>query len=74
MKCPDCGAELSTVILEVFSSKAFDVDHEQKLLIPRPHHEWDYGDYCCHCRQCGSLNVDEMLKDYELRDGYRNII
>ena len=69
-KCPDCGAELGIVIVEVFSHKTFDVDHERKLITPRPYHEWEDNDHCYHCPQCDSLNVDEMLKDYELRNGY----
>jgi len=74
MKCPDCGADLDSVIIEVFSTKPFEVDHERKQLIPRPNHDWDTDEYACHCPHCDSLNVDSMLTEYDLQDGMRSLV
>ena len=74
VKCPDCGKELDTVIVKVRSSKPFYTDNERQLLIPTPNHDWEYGNYCSHCPHCDSLKVNELPRDYELEDGYRNLI
>jgi len=70
MNCPDCGAELKEVTVERFQTRTFKVDHEKKELTPvYPHLGWDdANDYAYHCPSCDSLNVDEMLKEYELKE------
>lgn len=73
MKCPDCGAELNTVVVERFQTKTFVVDHEKRQIGPggfTPPDWWDEpNDYAYHCPECDSLNVDSALKQYQFVQG-----
>lgn len=64
--CPDCGAVIDEVMLEKFVTKTFKVDYENKLLVPVYEFQgWEFDDYAAHCQNCDSLNVDELLIDFE---------
>jgi len=70
MECPDCGEEINEVTVERFQTKTFKVDHEKKELTPvYPDLDWDDGnDYTYRCQYCDSLNIEEMFKDYKLKE------
>ena len=63
MKCPTCGKELTAVIRQVEMDTVCDLDHENKAIKPQTFGE--YGDTAYRCPDCGSLNVEELLEDYE---------
>lgn len=69
MKCPDCGAEITEVLVERSQTRTFKVDHEKKELTPvYPNIGWeDYGDFVYSCPNCDG-SVDELLKQYELKE------
>jgi predicted RNA-binding Zn-ribbon protein involved in translation (DUF1610 family) len=73
MKCPDCGAEINEVVVERFQTKRFKVDHDAKEIGPidplvHSEEDWETNDHAYHCPNCDSLNVDEMLSKYKLKE------
>ena len=67
IKCPDCGKELTEVTIERFQDKTFRIDYENKALVRvYPEQPWETDDYACHCPNCDSLNVDELLSKYKV--------
>lgn len=70
MNCPDCRTEIKEVTVERFQTKTFIVNHEKKCLEDNsPSEPWDApNDYCCHCPNCDSLNVDGLLAEYEIKE------
>ena len=69
MKCPDCGAELDTIVVEVCRTKLHTVNYDTKQLEPKhPHDEWEEADigYRCPNHSCGTLNVDAMFYEFDL--------
>ena len=73
MKCPDCGHEITEVVVERFQTKRFKVAHAAKeigQMDPLLHadEDWETNDHAYHCPQCDSLNVDEMLSKYKLKE------
>lgn len=66
--CPDCGKVLDTVIIERFQTKTYDINYENKQIIPKME-SWDENDSAYHCPHCDTLNVNEELKGmYRLLD------
>jgi hypothetical protein len=68
MNCPDCGKEIKEVIVERFQIKKFTVNHETKEITPFATQGWENNDYAYHCSECDSLNVDELLSKYKLKE------
>ena len=66
MQCPDCGAEITEVVVERFMTKTFVVDHALKVISPKDDSPWEHNDHACHCSKCDTLNVDELLSQYQL--------
>lgn len=65
-KCPDCGAELTEVVVERMQTQTFLVDDEkQEITALQGELGWEYSDHAYHCPQCDSLNVDSMFTDYK---------
>ena len=67
MRCPDCGAELTSVVAEATRRRRYTVDNENKRLLPTyPSEGWADvdDDYVCRCPNCDSLNVDDMFDRY----------
>lgn len=66
--CPDCGHEIDEVLIEKFVTKTFKVDYENKILVPVYESlEWEFNDYAVHCENCDTLNVDELLVEFEAK-------
>jgi len=76
MECPDCGKFIDKVLVEKFSYKEFDINHETKVITPMPNHDWEYNDYAYRCPnpECQSLNIDSDLDEYSLADGLRSLM
>jgi len=74
MECPDCGRFLDKVLVERFSHKEFDINHETKVITPMPNHDWEINDHAYHCPYCDSLNIDPELTEYSLADGMRSLM
>jgi hypothetical protein len=72
MNCPDCGEEIIEVTVERTQSRSFKVDHEKKELtpiLPASIIGWeDSGDFVYRCYECDSLNINELLSKYELKE------
>jgi len=73
MNCPDCGEEIKEVVVERFQTKTFRVDHLNKEIVPidpliHKDEDWEVNDYAYHCPKCDSLNVDELLSKYKLKE------
>ncbi len=66
LKCPDCGAEITKVIVEWFSTQEATVDENRKIItcIGSPASP---NDFAYHCPGCDSLNIDELIR----KAGYR---
>jgi predicted RNA-binding Zn-ribbon protein involved in translation (DUF1610 family) len=69
MKCPDCGEEITEITVERTQTKTFKVDHEKKELTAVLSQDWDdANDYVYRCQNCDTLNVNEPLSKYELKE------
>lgn len=69
LKCPDCGEKLNEVLVERTQTKTFKVDPEKKTLVPvYPNLSWDDDDYSYRCPNCDSLNINELLIKYEVKE------
>jgi predicted RNA-binding Zn-ribbon protein involved in translation (DUF1610 family) len=74
MKCPDCGEEITTIVVERFQTKTFKVDHEAKEIVPidpliHKDEDWVFSDpYAYRCPNCDSLNINELLSKYKLKE------
>jgi len=71
IKCPDCGAEITEVVVERFQTKRFKVDHDAKEIGPmdslvHAEEDWETNDHAYHCPNCDSLNIDGLLCKYKL--------
>jgi ssDNA-binding Zn-finger/Zn-ribbon topoisomerase 1 len=64
--CPDCGKELNAVLRQVDMEVVCDLDHNAKTIIPQTFHV--AGDIAYRCPHCDSLNVEELLVDYEFNE------
>jgi hypothetical protein len=61
---------LNEVEVERFQTRKYRIDYVNKQLISMEGTDWESNDYTCHCPHCDSLNVDELLVEYELSGGY----
>jgi hypothetical protein len=66
LKCPDCGKEITEVMVEAFSNKNFIVDYVNKRLVAVNDEPWDENDRAIHCPYCDSLNVDELFTEWDI--------
>lgn len=66
MRCPDCGEEITEVVVEEFRTKTFVVDHALKVISPKDDSPWERNDQAFHCSKCDTLNVDELLSLYQM--------
>ena len=67
LRCPDCNAELGTVVVEQFATKTADVNYEAKTITTR-NEDWEPNDHAFHCPNCDSLNVDDMFQSFEYQE------
>lgn len=69
MNCPDCGEKITEVTVERFQTQTFKVDHDKKEITPlHMDNQWETNEYAYHCRNCDSLNVDQLLSKYKLKE------
>jgi len=71
MKCPDCGEEITEVRVERTLYRSFKVDHEKKELTPvypASLMTWADVDDAYRCPNCDSLNINELLSKYKLKE------
>ena len=76
MNCPDCGEEITTVVVERFQTQTFKVDHLKKEIVPtnpladaaNTEDAWETNDHAYHCANCDSLNIDGLLCKYKIKE------
>ena len=73
MQCPYCGHVISEIVVERSQVKKFKVDHKAKEIVPidpliHKEENWENTEYAYRCPDCDSLNVDELLCKYKLKE------
>ena len=69
IKCPDCGIEIEEVVIERYQSKVFEVDYENKNLVPVDNSEWNTDDdHAIRCPGCDSLNIYSDFQGYSIEE------
>jgi len=66
MKCPDCGKTLDRIMVEKWWNKEAALDHNRKVIREDNKKDWEHNDTIFHCPYCDSLNVNELLSDYDI--------
>ncbi len=66
--CPDCKQEQNRVEVELCLVKHFELDEDAKAIKPTPDSHWEESDTIKRCANCGSLNIDDELRQYRMPD------